>query len=587
MSSVSIQRNGDPLLGAQNPRAIPSFNHKRHYLLPVKSSAPKLKPSCRRLRDPSAAVSALDRSPQTLDAFQFNSLIQFYIRSSRFLWAIQLYPEMIYRTVFPNQYTFPLLLKACSLSFELSIGKQLHSHCLKLGFLVNLFVAVALMDMYMKNGEVQSGRRVFDGMSERDIVAWNALVTGYAQNGKPEEALLVYNRLRSSGSVVGQLSIASIIIACSQLHLLHQGKLIHSLVVKTGFDADTVIATALLEMYGNCDDIESAKQVFGEIETKDLISWNCLVSMCVQNGFDDDASRFFSGMQIFGVKPNGSSVAGILPALARSGTLKLGKSCHGFMIRNHLQSDEFAMTALLDVYAKSGDLAVAHKLFDSLIHKRSVVAWSTIIAGYGIHGQGIVALNLFQEMLASNIMPNHVTYVGVLLACAHSRLVDEGREHFDRMVRTHRIVPRPQHFECMIDLLARAGQFDEAMEVVKEMPMVPTPGVWGALLSGCRIHGNIKLAEYAAGRLFDLHHGDPGFYVLLSNTYASAGMWEEARRVRSLMRERGLRKEAGWSSIEIGRNVTSFISGDASHPDRVDIYNMILALLKETAAAEG
>lgn len=285
-------------------------------------------------------------------------------------------------------------------------------------------------------------------------------------------------------------------------------------------------------------------------------------------------------MQHSGLKPNGSSLVGILPAVACSGTLHLGKSCHGFVVRNGLNSDEFVMTALLDVYAKSGDLVVAKKLFRSLLNK-GVVAWSAIIAGYGSHGRAAEALDLFEKMLASDVRPNHITYVGVLSACAHAGFVDKGREYFERMVHDHGIMPHAQHYTCMVDLLGRAGLFDEALDLIETMPFDPTSGIWGALLGACKIYGNVELAKYSADRLFELNPSDPGFYVLLSNVYAAAGMWSQVRQVRNLMRERGLRKPAGWSLIEIGSKTSCFASGDMSHPSSCEIHQKIEELMEE------
>lgn len=480
----------------------------------------------------------------------------------------------------PNQYTFPPLFKACSSSSRLSSGSQIHAQAVKLGlFAANRFVASAAMDMYMKHGELGLARRVFDGMPDRDVVAWNVLLAGYSQNGRPEEALDVFGRMRAQGVAVNYVSAASVVASCSQLRLIHDGMWIHSWVVKSGFEADVVIATALLDMYASCGELSLAQQVFQEMPTKDLIAWNCLISCCPQYLLVEDSCKLFVEMQNSGLKPTGSTLASILPAVARSGMLHLSKSCHCFILRNGLESDEFVLTAMMDAYAKSGDLVVAHKIFD-MIPKKSVVAWSSLIAGYGTHGCGIEALRLFEKMLASGIKPNHVTYVGVLSACAHSGFVDKALEYFDRMVQ-HGITPRTQHFTCMVDLLGRAGLFDEAMDLISGMPFEPIPEIWGALLGGCRIHRNVELGKYAADRLFELNPSDPGFYVLLSNIYAAAGMWSHVRKVRSTMRERGLKKPPGWSSIEVGSRISCFVSGDMSHPESCQIYDKLEELLKK------
>ncbi|OVA13816.1 Pentatricopeptide repeat [Macleaya cordata] len=544
----------------------------------------KLVASYGKLGDLDSAVLAFDQFPQYPDAFLFNSLIQAYNSNSLFRWSLEIYTQMLNSGISPNQYTFPLLVKACSSSFMLRHGTQIHGHSVKLGFSSNPFVGVSMIDMYMKNGEIESARLMFDGMLERDVVSWNALLTGYTQNGKPEEALGVYNRMRKEGVDTNFVSITNVINACSQMRFLHQGKWIHSWVFKTGFEADIIIGTALLDMYANSADLGFAKQIFEEMITKDLIAWNCLISCSAQNGLIEDSFKLFIEMQGSGLKPNGSSLAGILPAVARCGALHLGKSCHGFAIRNGLDLDEYVMTALIDVYAKSGDLIAARRLFD-FIPTKSVVAWSSMIAGYGSHGFCAEALMLFEKMLASKFKPNYITYIGVLSACAHSGFVKEGREYFRRMVTQHGIIPNVQHYTCMVDMLARAGLLDEAMDLIKTMPTEPSPGIWGALLGGCKIHSHVELGKFAAERLFELNSSDPGFYVLLSNIYAAANMWSEVRKMRELMRERGLRKPAGWSSIEIGKKVHCFISHDISHADSNVIYQKLEELMEEICKA--
>ncbi|MQM00228.1 hypothetical protein Taro_032962 [Colocasia esculenta] len=537
-----------------------------------------------RLGDLNAAAMVFEQSPQDPDAFLFNSLIQSHVSNSSFLRPLEVYAQMLSCGAVPNKYTFPHLFKACAASSQASCGSQLHAQVIKLGFWGNQFVGAALADMYMKNGEVGEARKVFDGMVDRDVVAWNTMLTGYSQNGRPEEALEVYDRMRQVGVAVDYVAVASVLAACSQLRQINLGSWLHSWVLKTGFAADVVVATALVDMYANCGELRLAKQVFKEMSSKDLIAWNCLICWCAETGLTVDAFELFVEMQRCGLKPNGSSLAGVLPAVAQFGSLKLGKSCHGFIVRNVLDADEFVMTALMDVYAKSGDLSVARKLFDTM-STRSVVSWSAMISGYGAHGCGAEAVSLFDKMLAHKIQPNYITYIGVLSACVHAGYVEKGRLYFQQMVRDHRINARLQHYTCMVDLLGRAGLLDEAMDLIKEMPFEASPDIWGALLGACRIHGNVELAKYAADRLFELNPSDPGFYVLLSNIYAAADMWSEVRRVRGVMRDLGLRKPAGWSSIEIGSYVHSFISGDKSHSDSDEIYKKLDELTGTTKRA--
>ncbi|CAA7406126.1 unnamed protein product [Spirodela intermedia] len=532
--------------------------------------------------DVSSAVRAFAASPWPPDAFLFNSLIQAHVCNSLFLRSFIIYREMLDNGVAPNRYTFPPLFKACSCATQLTCGKQLHAHSTKRGLTGDPFVAAALVDMYMKNGEVNGARRMFDGMKTRDVVLWSALLAGYSQNGLPQEALQVYEQMRRAGVAVDNVAVVSAIAACSQLQELHlAGGGLHSLALKSGFVAEVVVGTALVDMYASCGELPAAKQMFGEMHHKDLVAWNCLINWWAEKGPPLEAFKLFVEMQRSRrLKPNGSSLAGLLPAIARCGSLQLGKSCHGFMLRRNFGSDEFVVTALMDVYAKSGDLVVARKLFDGIC-SRNVISWSAMIAGCGAHGRVEEALSLFDEMLRRGIRPNHITYIGVLSACVHGGFVDEGRRYFLQMIEHHSITPSLQHYTCMVDLLGRAGLFEEARELIRGMPAEPPPEIWGALMGACRIHGNVKLGKYAAEKLFELKPADPGFYVLLSNIYAAAHMWSEVRRVRGLMRELGLRKPVGWSSVEIGCRIHSFLSGDKSHPDSDEVYERLGELISK------
>ncbi|KAK1291579.1 Pentatricopeptide repeat-containing protein [Acorus calamus] len=321
------------------------------------------------------------------------------------------------------------------------------------------------------------------------------------------------------------------------------------------------VATALLHMYAESGDPESAIHVFESMTDKDLIVWNCLIACSARHGLIDDAFDLFVDMQRSGrLKPNASTLAGLLPAVAHSGSLHSCKSCHAFMVRNGIESIEPASTALMDAYAKCSDVPAARALFDAM-REPVMVAWTSIIAAHGIQGLGGEALSLFEVMKASGVKPNRVTYLAVLSACAHAGLVERGRECF-RLMEEHGIAREEEHYACMVDMLGRARLFEEAMRVIGLMRAGPSAGVWEALLGGCRMHGKVALGEYVAGRLFGLGAAKPGLYVLLSNIYASAGLWAEVGRVRALMRARGLKKEVGWSSVEVRGRPVRFISGD-------------------------
>ncbi|CAA6669176.1 unnamed protein product [Spirodela intermedia] len=468
----------------------------------------------------------------------WNAMIANLAQNKCELEAIALVREMQMKSESPNSVTLTNVLPACARMAASKPGKEIHGRSIRAGLCSDIFISNALIDMYAKSGCLGFARTLFE-ISERDEVSYNALIVGYSRSLHCLEALDLFVEMGLVGLNYDAISLMGALSACGNLPTVKRGKEIHGFAVRRHLHCHLFVANSLLDLYTKRGHLDAARRVFDRIEDKDM-----------------QRSRR--------LKPNGSSLAGLLPAIARCGSLQLGKSCHGFMLRRNFGSDEFVVTALMDVYAKSGDLVVARKLFDGIC-SRNVISWSAMIAGCGAHGRVEEALSLFDEMLRRGIRPNHITYIGVLSACVHG-----GFHH-----------PSLQHYTCMVDLLGRAGLFEEARELIRGMPAEPPPEIWGALMGACRIHGNVKLGKYAAEKLFELKPADPGFYVLLSNIYAAAHMWSEVRRVRGLMRELGLRKPVGWSSVEIGCRIHSFLSGDKSHPDSDEVYERLGELISK------
>ncbi|XP_078435288.1 pentatricopeptide repeat-containing protein At1g11290, chloroplastic-like [Wolffia australiana] len=458
-----------------------------------------------------------------------------------------------------HPHTFPPLFKSCASPPLLPIGQQLHAHTLKRRLSADPFCAASTLNMYMKNGHPSCARKVFDGMPVRDAISWNSLIAGYSFNGMPEAALLAFLAMRIDGVTADHAVAAAAFAACAETGQLSLGKGLHCWALKSGLCGEPMAATALVDMYAAAGDTEAAKKLFWLMEEKDTVAWNCIIRWVAENCPAAEALELFMLMQEMGFKPETSTFAGLLPAVGRCGLLHQVKSCHGYLIRHCFVSDEVAATAITDAYAKSGEIAAARRVFDGMPSK-GVVSWTAMVAGYGAHGLADQAIGLFQEMISGGVRPNSVSYLGVLSACVHGGRLEEGRSYFQQMSREFGIAPSIKHYTCMIDLLGRAGLLQEAMDLALAMKEEPSIQVWGALLAACKVHGNIEIGELVAEKLFQLNPADPGVYVLLSNLYASAQSWEEVGRVRKLMRDKGLTKPAGWSSVEIGPNVHTFLS---------------------------
>ncbi|EEC83198.1 hypothetical protein OsI_28453 [Oryza sativa Indica Group] len=278
-----------------------------------------------------------------------------------------------------------------------------------------------------------------------------------------------------------------------------------------------------------------------------------------------EALGLFARMQADGVIPDDTVLVGVLVACAQLGVLEQGKWVHGYLKANNIRITVFLGTALVDMYAKCGEMQLAMEVF-KVMKEKNVLAWTTMIKGLAMHGRGSEALELFSQMERLGVKPDDIAFIGALCACTHTGLVDKGRELFDSMVRKYGIKPKIEHYGCMVDLLARNGLLNEAREMVEKMPMKPDALIWGALMAGCRFHKNVELAEYVVKHWIELEPDKSGAYVLLGNIYAASGRHASAREIRHLMREKGVDKTPGCSTVEIKGVIHQFIVGDLSHP---------------------
>lgn len=360
--------------------------------------------------------------------------------------------------------------------------------------------------------------------------------------------------------------------ACSALSALETGREVHELAIKLRWESDVFVGAGLIDMYAKCGCVDDARDVFDRIPVRDAVLWNSMIAAYAQNGLPGEALCLCREMVVSGFGPTIATLVSVISAAADVAALPRGRELHGFGWRRGFESHDKLKIALVDMYAKSGSLRVARVLFEQL-KDRSLISWNAMICGYGMHGHADEALTLFHTMRAEGqILPDHITFVGVLSACNHGGLMEEGKRFFYLMVSNYSIKPTVQHYTCLIDLLGHSGELDEAYKLIQEMSMKPDSGVWGALLNGCKIHRNVELGELALQKLIELEPNDAGNYVLLSNIYAQAGKWEEAAKVRKRMTDRGLKKSIACSWIEIKSKIHAFLVGDLSHPRSEEIY---------------
>eukprot|EP01018_Ginkgo_biloba_P011240 Gb_08862 [translate_table: standard] len=504
----------------------------------------------------------------------WNAMIAGYTQNGCATEALTLFHQMQLGNITPDRATIVTILPACANSAVLQYGKEIHGYIIKNKVESDVYVGNSLIAMYAKCSSREMARQVFDKMPGKNVVSWNALIAGYAQNGDASESLTLFHQMQQAGMMPDHVTVASVLRACATLSALQEGKEIHDYIIKNCFESDVIVGTALVDMYAKCGRVEDACQLFDKMSRRDVFLWTAMIAGYAQNGHANEALELFHKMQLADMKPNEVTIVSVLRACADLAALQQGKDIHDYIIENGFETDLSVGNSLVAMYAKCGSIEIARQVFDRM-SKRDVISWSAMIAGYGMHGYGEDALKFFSKMQQTGTKPDHITITCVLYACSHSGLLAEGWQCFNCMSRDYGITPKVEHYACMVDLLARAGKLDEAQDFIKRMPLQPNAGVWAALLGACRIHGNIELGEHVANCLFELEPEETGNYVLLSNMYAVAGRWDDVEKVRTMMKDRGLKKTPGCSLIEVNNRIHSFLVGDRSHPQFEQIYSML------------
>ncbi|XP_066330750.1 pentatricopeptide repeat-containing protein At4g02750-like [Miscanthus floridulus] len=391
----------------------------------------------------------------------------------------------------------------------------------------NVVSYTTMVDGLARRGEVARAREVFDAMPDRNLVSWAAMISGYVDNGMFVEATELFKAMPEKN-----------VVAC----------------------------TAMITAYCKQGDVESARRLFDGIRAKDVISWNAMIAGYVHNGHGEEAMRLHAVMFREDVKPDHATLIAVLTACSAIALLRQGKSTHAIAIKAMLESGVSFSNALMTMYSKCGNVGESESVFINL-RTKDIVSWNTIIAAYAQHGKYQKVIALFHEMEVTGLIPDDITFLSVLSACGHVGMVDASLKLFDLMSSKYAISPRAEHYACIVDILSRAGQLEKASSYIKDMPLEAEKNVWGSLLGACQIHGNVQLGELAAKMLVQSDSESSGPYVILSNIYAAAGMWGQVNQIRGQMKERGVKKQPGYSWTEIANEVHMFVGGDASHPE--------------------
>ncbi|XP_077213305.1 pentatricopeptide repeat-containing protein At1g20230-like [Tasmannia lanceolata] len=391
----------------------------------------------------------------------------------------------------------------------------------------NVISYTAMVDGYVQKGEIEMARNIFDHIPHKNAVSWTVMISGYVENGQFEEAKKLFEQMPAK---------------------------------------NVTALTAMIAGYCKEGQVKNARLLFEEIQHKDLVSWNAMIAGYTHNGQGEEALKLHIEMLESGTKPDHSTLVLVVTACSVLVSLQQGMQIHTIVIKSGFELNISVCNTLITMYSKCGSIRDSECVFGEILNP-DIVSWNTIMASYAQHGYYEKAISLFEKMGMNCLKPDGITFLIVFSACGHVGKVKESMDLFNSMTKDYGVEPRAEHYSCLVDILSRAGKLEKAYEFIREIPFEVDVSVWGALLGACRIYSNVELGELAAMKLVKLQPWNSGTYVLLSNIYAAAGMWGEVTKVRGLMKDQGVKKQPGYSWMEIGNKVHLFVGGDISHPE--------------------
>ncbi|PIN16639.1 hypothetical protein CDL12_10705 [Handroanthus impetiginosus] len=471
-------------------------------------------------------------------------MIDGYMKMGRFEDGFQLFVQMRRETeVIIEPTILTVILESCGRLARYKEGCQMHGLVSHLGFQFDLFLSNSIIAMYSRFGCVNEARNLFNQMSEKDVVSWNSLIYCYVQAGRLEEAYELFEKADSKDSVSWTTLIS-------------------------GF-SNKGLSEKCIKLFTSMPEVE-----------RDDVAWTALISGFVNNGEHEEAINWFIRMTRNAIRPNPITISSLLSASASLALMSLGLQMHAFVVKVNMEQDISIQNSFVSMYSKCGSVNDAYRIFKS-ITAPSIVSFNSMITGFAHNGCGGEALELFRQLVHQGQEPNDVTLLGVLSACTHMGLVEEGQQYFRSMRTLFKVEPGPDHLACVVDLLGRAGLLDEATKLITSMPVEPHSGVWGALLSASRTHMRPDLAKLAAQHILELEPNNAAPYVVLSDIYSFTGKRRDEEQMRLSKILRGIKKSPGCSWITLKDNVKLFLSGDKSHASFQDINITLQTIFHE------
>ncbi|XP_073065549.1 pentatricopeptide repeat-containing protein At4g19191, mitochondrial-like [Primulina eburnea] len=454
-------------------------------------------------------------------------------------------------------------------------------HCfgIKSGFEDDVSVANTWISGYAKCGDLCSAEMVFHGVNLDSLttVSWNAMIAGCSYVEDSVKSVGVYKQMLCIGHRPDLSTILNLLSSFSRPESLCHGKLIHAHGVKIGCYEDVTLLNTLVSMHCKCGDIDSARYIFDDMKVKSRVTWTAMIGGYTKQGDLDEALSLFHAMEVAGEEPDLVTIVHLISVCAKVGSLDIGKWIDEFAVSKGLKGNVMVCNALLDMYAKCGSIQDAEEIFHAMDGK-TVVSWTTMIAGYGLNGKFQESLYLMDQMLKLGLEPNDATFLAVLQACTHAGFLEEGWGFFEKMSKVYGLSPGLDHYACMACLIGRQGKLEEALKFILHMPTKPDAGVWGALLCACKIHSDLGIAEYAARHLFELEPQAAAPYVEMANIYASTKEWEGFAAMRREMKSKQVIKSPGQSAIQMHGKCYSFTVEDRYHSERCEIFEALDSL---------
>uniref|UniRef100_A0A0D3HLU6 DYW domain-containing protein n=1 Tax=Oryza barthii TaxID=65489 RepID=A0A0D3HLU6_9ORYZ len=525
----------------------------------------------------------------------WTALVTGYTLNSQPALGLEVFVEMLEMGRYPSHYTLGATLNACLASCDVDLGKQVHGYAIKYGAESITSMGNSLCRLYSKLGSLDSALRAFWRIPEKNVITWTTMISACAEDEECVElGLSLFIDMLMDGVMPNEFTLTSVMSLCGTRLDLNLGKQVQAFSFKIGCETNLPVKNSTMYLYLRKGETDEAMRLFEQMEDASIITWNAMISGYAQimDSAKDDLqarSRGFQALTIFRdlkrsvMKPDLFTFSSILSVCSAMMALEQGEQIHAQTIKSGFLLDVVVNSALVNMYNKCGCIQDANKAFLEM-PTRTFVTWTSMISGYSQHGQPQEAIQLFEEMRLAGVRPNEITFVSLLSACSYAGLVEEAEHYFDMMKKEYCIEPVVDHYGCMIDMFVRLGQVEDAFSFIKRTGFEPNEAIWSSLVAGCRSHGNMELAFYAADKLLELKPKGIETYILLLNMYISTERWQDVARVRKLMKQEdvGILRDRSW--ITIKDKVYFFRANDRTHPQATELYQLLENLLEKAKA---